>query len=71
MSDLLIIECLCRAGFDRQVAESMVRSATAETRLELEIAAALAQVPYRRAGIDRQTLLWLGRLVRVALEGRP
>jgi hypothetical protein len=71
MTDATLVEALVRAGFDRQTAERLAATSGAETRLELEIVAALHPVLYPRPGVGRKTLLWLARLVRVALEGRP
>jgi hypothetical protein len=71
MSDKEVIERLVGLGMDRRRVEHAFLHGSLDEQTELRIVAALSTVLSGRRGVGLKTLLWLGRVVRTVLEGRP
>jgi hypothetical protein len=71
MSDKEVIDWLVRLGMDPRNAEQALYHGSLDDQTELRIVAALATVLSTKRGVGLKTLLWLGRVVRTILEGRP
>jgi len=71
MSDKEVIERLVGLGMDRRCVEHTLYHGSFDDQTELRIVAALSTVLSGRRGVGLKTLLWLGRVVRTVLEGRP